>query len=110
MYSLLQKATLFVVNVILVLALLLFASGFFPHKALLPGLAQWSERDCTGAIDAQFDRVVFMVVDALRRSIPARNFGLYTSNTILAILFSLMLHIFISRRGMPLQLLLDSIR
>ena len=56
-------------NLLMVLGLLVFAKGFFPHKAFLPGLAVWNENDDASSIARPFDRVLFMVVDALRRSV-----------------------------------------
>jgi len=59
-------------NVLLPIALLVFASGFFPFKPLLPGPAvfEGDEKEqeiwVSGQPEAVFDRVVFMVVDALR--------------------------------------------
>jgi ethanolaminephosphotransferase len=53
-----------VANFLVPLGLLAFSSGFFPYKPLLPGLAKW-EDDAPPA--APFDKVIFMVVDALRR-------------------------------------------
>lgn len=56
-------------NLLIPVAILVFATGFFPYKPLLPGLATY---DDFGDFqhgpppDAPFDRVVFMVVDALR--------------------------------------------
>lgn len=52
-------------NVLLGAAILIFAKGFFPHKAVLPGLAQ-KNVDIELSVEAPFDRVIFMVVDALR--------------------------------------------
>ena len=52
-------------NVLLVGAVLIFAVGFFPHKAFLPGLATWREGSASRTT-APFNRVIFMVVDALR--------------------------------------------
>ena len=52
-------------NVVLGAAILIFAKGFFPHKAVLPGLADRPE-DATALDAAPFDKVIFMVVDALR--------------------------------------------
>lgn len=49
------------------LALLLFASGFFPYKPFIPGLAVFDEGDDGSRPSPIFDRVIFMVVDALRR-------------------------------------------
>lgn len=64
-------AALTVANVLLPVAVLVFASGFFPFKPLLPGLATYEDVQETsdwGGVqpEAIFDRVVFMVVDALR--------------------------------------------
>ncbi|EXJ90947.1 hypothetical protein A1O1_04054 [Capronia coronata CBS 617.96] len=60
------RAAIALSNVVLVLALLIFAKGFFPHKAFLPGLATWPQEVEALPRSAPFDRVVFMVVDALR--------------------------------------------
>ena len=54
-----------VANLLLVGAVLVFAIGFFPHKAFLPGLATWRE-GVPARTTAPFERVIFMVVDALR--------------------------------------------
>ena len=54
-------------NVLLAGAILLFATGFFPHKAFLSGLASWPPGEVKSSVDAKFDKVIFMVVDALRR-------------------------------------------
>ncbi|KIW20627.1 hypothetical protein PV08_01203 [Exophiala spinifera] len=59
-----RRASLYLANVLLITSLLIFAKGFFPHKAFLTGLATWSEGHQPRP--APFDRVVFMVVDALR--------------------------------------------
>ncbi len=58
-------------NLLLPIAVLVFASGFFPYKPFLPGLATFEDvQELVTANVAQpeaiFDRVVFMVVDALR--------------------------------------------
>ena len=58
-------------NLLLPIAVLVFASGFFPYKPYLPGLATFEDVQEPGAAnvaqpEAIFDRVVFMVVDALR--------------------------------------------
>lgn len=54
-----------VVNVILPIGIIIFAKGFFPYKPVFPGLAAFD----AGAepLPAPFNKVVFMVVDALRR-------------------------------------------
>lgn len=55
-------------NILIPVAILTFATGFFPYKPLLPGLAQYSALPAYGdPPEPPFDRVVFMVVDALRR-------------------------------------------
>lgn len=54
-------------NVLISAAVLLFATGFFPYKPVLPGLARYAEDSGYGPPPAPFDRLVFMVVDALRR-------------------------------------------
>lgn len=64
-------------NLLIPVALMIFATGFFPYKPFMPGLAEyetlgWEERigwekgDSTSGVEAPFDRLVFMVVDALR--------------------------------------------
>lgn len=55
-------------NILLPVAALIFATGFFPYKPFLPGLATFEDVEEFGKEqpDAIFDRVVFMVVDALR--------------------------------------------
>jgi ethanolaminephosphotransferase len=52
-------------NALIAVAVLLFATGFFPYKPVLAGLAQ--RQKCYETLGAPFDRLVFMVVDALRR-------------------------------------------
>ena len=52
-------------NVLIAVSVLLFATGFFPYKPVLPGLAQFDKSHKLQ--EAPFDRLVFMVVDALRR-------------------------------------------
>jgi ethanolamine phosphate transferase 2 subunit G len=61
--------TLFLVaaNVLIPIAILTFASGFFPYKPFLSGLAQYEALDYGPPPEAPFNKVVFMVVDALRR-------------------------------------------
>lgn len=59
-------ATLFA-NLLVPVAIMVFSSGFFPYKPLLPGLATINENNGSSKPPAVFDKVVFMVVDALRR-------------------------------------------
>ncbi|EER40547.1 phosphoethanolamine transferase [Histoplasma capsulatum var. duboisii H88] len=60
------KLPLYLANFLFPLAILLFASGFFPYKPFIPGLATFSEDLKDIRPFAPFDRVIFMVVDALR--------------------------------------------
>ncbi|KAK5162534.1 hypothetical protein LTR04_003499, partial [Oleoguttula sp. CCFEE 6159] len=59
-------------NVFLVIAVCVFAVGFFPYKPFLPGLAKPYEylgslgQGSLPSAKAPFNKVVFMVVDALR--------------------------------------------
>lgn len=67
----LRVACLTLANLLLPVAVLVFAAGFFPYKPVLPGLAD-GEDDNDGeegvglAAHAPFNKVIFMVVDALR--------------------------------------------
>ncbi|KAK3313402.1 alkaline-phosphatase-like protein [Apodospora peruviana] len=64
-------------NVLIPIAILIFATGFFPYKPLLPGLAEYGT-PLAGYGDppkAPFDRLVFMVIDALRSDF------VYTANS-----------------------------
>ena len=54
-------------NLLLPAAVLVFAIGFFPYKPILPGFAQFDNGDARIRLEAPFDKVIFMVVDALRR-------------------------------------------
>jgi ethanolaminephosphotransferase len=54
-------------NALIPIAILIFASGFFPYKPFLSGLAQYETLINGPPPEAPFDKVVFMVVDALRR-------------------------------------------
>jgi hypothetical protein len=61
-------------NLLIPVAILVFATGFFPYKPFMPGLARYEELSLSGASregwkkppEAPFDKLVFMVVDALR--------------------------------------------
>ena len=66
MTSGLQIWTVIGANLLLIAAVLVFASGFFPYKAFLPGLATWQTDSVRPSAAPPFDRVIFMVVDALR--------------------------------------------
>lgn len=67
----LRLTSLTLANILLPMSVLIFASGFFPYKPFLPGLATFEDVAEPGEEVFQqpgpvFDRVVFMVVDALR--------------------------------------------
>lgn len=61
-------------NLLIPVAILVFATGFFPYKPFMPGLAEYEELpfggkdvdDLQQPPEAPFDKLVFMVVDALR--------------------------------------------
>lgn len=63
-----------VANLLIPVAILIFATGFFPYKPFMPGLAEYEELGWEESMgwkegsvpEAPFDKVVFMVVDALR--------------------------------------------
>lgn len=54
-------------NIALIAGIFAFAFGFFPYKPFLPGLSTFENG--MEDVKAPFDKVVFMVVDALRRYI-----------------------------------------
>lgn len=57
-----------VANLLIPIALLIFATGFFPYKTFIPGRASFRDgKDGSKYGIPPFDRVIFMVVDALRR-------------------------------------------
>jgi hypothetical protein len=62
MYTRVQKTSYFLANVLTISAILVFASGFFPHKAFLPGLAAWRPGQSISQAPPPFNRVIFMVV------------------------------------------------
>jgi ethanolaminephosphotransferase len=59
---------LFLANLLIPVAVFIFATGFFPYKPFIPGLASHNDFlvEHGDAPKAQFDKIVFMVVDALR--------------------------------------------
>ncbi|KAA8563673.1 hypothetical protein MFRU_052g00500 [Monilinia fructicola] len=66
MASRIRNPLLIGANVLIPIAILIFASGFFPYKPFLSGLAQYESLDYGPPPEAPFDKVIFMVVDALR--------------------------------------------
>ena len=67
MISRASTISLLAANILIPVAILTFASGFFPYKPFLSGLAQFEALDYGSPPEAPFDKVIFMVVDALRR-------------------------------------------
>ncbi|RAL07722.1 mannose-ethanolamine phosphotransferase LAS21 [Aspergillus homomorphus CBS 101889] len=57
-------AAILIANVLIPLAIAIFSSGFFPYKSLSSGLARFEDKE--DGFEAPFDKVIFMVVDALR--------------------------------------------
>jgi ethanolaminephosphotransferase len=53
-------------NVLIPVAVLTFATGFFPYKPFVPGLAEYEKLQYGDPPEPQFDKIIFMVVDALR--------------------------------------------
>jgi ethanolaminephosphotransferase len=67
-HGILSSVLLLAANLLIPAAIVLFATGFFPYKPLLPGLATYDAVTEYGEPPgAPFDRLVFMVIDALRR-------------------------------------------
>lgn len=54
-------------NLSLIIGIFTFAVGFFPYKPFLPGLSVFTEE--SELVASPFNKVVFMVIDALRRSV-----------------------------------------
>lgn len=67
----LRILSLIVGNILLPVACIIFAKGFFPYKPLLSGLAKYPETPWGAPLAPQFDKVIFMVIDALRRHVFA---------------------------------------
>ncbi|CAF9939277.1 MAG: major facilitator super transporter protein [Alectoria fallacina] len=67
---------LIVVNLLIPIAILIFATGFFPYKPFIPGRATFQDSDNGDQlVFAPFNKVIFMVVDALRRLISILRHG-----------------------------------
>jgi hypothetical protein len=72
-----KRIALALSNIIIPIAVLVFATGFFPYKPFLSGLATFEEVENEelglGLLKSNdrpqriFDKVIFMTVDALRR-------------------------------------------
>lgn len=66
----LSTVLLVAANLLIPVAIVVFAIGFFPYKPFLPGLAEYQPLEYGPPPDAPFDRLIFMVIDALRRFVP----------------------------------------
>jgi ethanolamine phosphate transferase 2 subunit G len=66
MRSATRNSLLAAANILIPVAVLTFATGFFPYKPFLPGLAEYEKLQYGEPPSPQFDKVIFMVVDALR--------------------------------------------
>ena len=69
MPSMFPMLTTLIANVLILIAVLVFATGFFPYKSFVPGRAATRDGDRWEHEGVPFDKVIFMVVDALRRSV-----------------------------------------
>lgn len=56
-----------IANVLIPLSILIFATGFFPYKPYLPGLAEYEVLETGSPPQPPFNKLIFMVIDALRR-------------------------------------------
>lgn len=61
------QVLLVVANLLIPISLLSFATGFFPYKPFLTGKADFDDGAIYHVVPPVFDKVIFMVVDALRR-------------------------------------------
>ena len=58
---------LIIANLLIPAAIWIFSLGFFPYKPFLPGRAQYHAEEDDFVPNSPFNKVIFMVVDALRR-------------------------------------------
>ncbi|KAJ3493366.1 hypothetical protein NLG97_g4774 [Lecanicillium saksenae] len=55
-----------IANLLIPISILIFATGFFPYKPFLPGLAEYEVLESGPPPQPPFDKLVFVVIDALR--------------------------------------------
>lgn len=79
--SLLSSLLLAAANVLIPVSILVFATGFFPYKPFIPGLAEFEPLEYGPPPPAPFDRLIFMVVDALRRYALTSHCTLHSPNS-----------------------------
>jgi ethanolamine phosphate transferase 2 subunit G len=73
-------------SILQIVGVAIFAKGFFPYKTVLSGNAKHNEAADYEEFGLQplsppeplFDRLVFVVIDALRRYTPLRQFNVAT--------------------------------
>ena len=65
--SLASTLLLATANLLIPVSIIIFAIGFFPYKPFLPGLAEYEALEYGPPPAAPFNKLIFMVVDALRR-------------------------------------------
>ncbi|RNJ55384.1 major facilitator super transporter protein [Verticillium nonalfalfae] len=78
--SRLETLFLVIANLLIPVSIIIFATGFFPYKPFLSGLAQYEALEYGSPPAAPFDRLVFMVVDALRSLIRRGHALPFTAN------------------------------
>lgn len=61
-----SKGKVLLLYIVFLVFILIFARGFFPFKTLLKGHAKRFQSDILKLKDNKFDRLIIMVVDALR--------------------------------------------
>ncbi|KAF7587459.1 major facilitator super transporter protein [Aspergillus hancockii] len=61
-----QTWAILIANILVPISILIFSFGFFPYKPLLPGFATFENVSNPHIPPRIFDKVVFMVIDALR--------------------------------------------
>lgn len=56
-----------ITNLLIPVSMLIFATGFFPYKPFIPGRAIFDQITDANGTSPPFNKVIFMVIDALRR-------------------------------------------
>ncbi|RAH43000.1 mannose-ethanolamine phosphotransferase LAS21 [Aspergillus brunneoviolaceus CBS 621.78] len=69
-------SAILIANILIPLAIAIFSSGFFPYKPLVSGLAKCEDPE--QYVKPPFDKVIFMVVDALRSDFVYSNASGFT--------------------------------
>lgn len=99
----LSAVFLFVINAFMVISLIIFASGFFPYKSFQSGRASFSETDNFNATSSPFDKTIFMLVDALRRSQSSSTYDLSRLLTIAVILYTRPIQVLVLLKSTPIS-------